>query len=299
MSSFAPPPLHSTPTQVRVQSASNTLKTSELHLLQNELRDNIVPNVEFDFFVKEVLKFSGHKYGTLVQSVRKEQLGSADDWSQHFAPIITSGGEPYIYDPLIKLVHWIQDQLREKLSWESATDLKFRNTWSKPLGGSEADRKPDITAVSGPQTPIPSGKTRYCLHSPASEDEEHKSELALRVRDAKQLTTQNRRSIPGPSKFPPINKNIVLPAIISLLKEWRLRAWQSVPTRHLHDPAELLLSNELLKHLAIRDGKSWIRGERSSTVVTSLYDDASTILDVLLSTRTMLYSLYIAIYYWQ
>ncbi|EUC54489.1 DEAD/DEAH-box helicase, partial [Rhizoctonia solani AG-3 Rhs1AP] len=90
------------------------------------------------------------------------------------------------------------------------------------------------------------------LHSPASEDEEHKSELALRVRDAKQLTTQNRRSIPGPSKFPPINKNIVLPAIISLLKEWRLRAWQSVPTRRLHDPAELLLSNELLKHLAIR-----------------------------------------------
>ncbi|CAE6390577.1 unnamed protein product, partial [Rhizoctonia solani] len=158
MTSFVPPPLHSTPTQVRVQSASNTLKTSELHLLQNELRDNIVPNVEFDFFVKEVLKFSGDKYGTLVQSVRKEQLGSAGDWSQLFAPIITSGGEPFIYDPLIKLVHWIQDQLREKLSWESATDLKFRNTWSKPLGGSEADRKPDITAVSGPQDSYPKWK---------------------------------------------------------------------------------------------------------------------------------------------
>ncbi|CAE6474389.1 hypothetical protein ACGC1H_006210 [Rhizoctonia solani] len=158
MSSFVPPPLHSTPTQVRVQTASNTLKTSELHLLQNELRDNIVPNVEFDFFVKEVLKFSGDKYETLVQSVREEQLGSVADWSQLFAPIIASGGEPFIYDPLVKLVHWIQDQLREKLSWESTTDLKFRNTWSKPLGGSEADRKPDITAVSGRQDSYPKWK---------------------------------------------------------------------------------------------------------------------------------------------
>ncbi|CAE6445808.1 unnamed protein product, partial [Rhizoctonia solani] len=153
MTSFVPPPLHSTPTQVRVQSASNTLKTSEL---QNELRDNIVPNVEFDLFVKEVLKFSGDKYGMLVQSVREEKLGSAADWSQLFAPIIASGGEPFIYDPLIKLVHWIQDQLREKLSWESSTDLKFRNTWS--LGGSEADQKPGITGVSGPQDSYPKWK---------------------------------------------------------------------------------------------------------------------------------------------
>ncbi|KAG8719510.1 hypothetical protein FRC11_003355 [Ceratobasidium sp. 423] len=90
------------------------------------------------------------------------------------------------------------------------------------------------------------------LHNPGADDEKHKSELALCVHDAKKVASQNRKMLPGPHKFPPVNKSIVLPAIISLLKEWRLQTWQSIPTRHSHDPAELLLSDELVKHLATR-----------------------------------------------
>ncbi|CAE6378080.1 unnamed protein product [Rhizoctonia solani] len=155
MSLSTPPPFHSTPTQVRVQTASNTLKTSELHLLQNELRDNVISDVDFEFFVREVLKFSDDKSDTLVQSIREGKVGSLDEWSNIFTPITASRGEPHIYDPLIKLVHWIQDQLRKELCWESTTDLKFHNTWSKPLEGSKAYRKPDITATGGPQAPYP------------------------------------------------------------------------------------------------------------------------------------------------
>ncbi|CAE6481567.1 unnamed protein product [Rhizoctonia solani] len=159
MASSVPSALcHSTPTQVRVQSASNTLKTSELHLLQNELRGNLVPSMDFKLFVHEVLKLPNDRYHTLVQSLQEDRFGSVHDWKRLLTHITSSGGEPYIYDPLIDLVHWIQDQLRTTLGWESTTNLRFHNTWSKALAGSQANRKPDITAASGSQHPQPKWK---------------------------------------------------------------------------------------------------------------------------------------------
>ncbi|KAH7325241.1 hypothetical protein B0J17DRAFT_633180 [Rhizoctonia solani] len=158
MASSVSPLYHSTPTQVRVQSASNTLKTSELHLLQHELRGNLAPNMDFKLFVHEVLKLSDDMYQTLAQSVREDRFGSVDNWKRLLTRITNSKGEPFIYDPLIDLVHWIQDQLRATLKWESTTNLRFHNTWSKALAGSQANRKPDITAVSGLQHSRPGWK---------------------------------------------------------------------------------------------------------------------------------------------
>ncbi|KAG8727489.1 hypothetical protein FRC11_013058 [Ceratobasidium sp. 423] len=86
-------------------------------------------------------------------------LGSASDWDRYFAAVSDAGGEPSIYDPLIQLVHWIQTQLAEKLQWRSGTNLRFRNTWSKALDGSSANRKPDITGVpDGPHSSYPDWK---------------------------------------------------------------------------------------------------------------------------------------------
>ncbi|KAJ1299361.1 hypothetical protein OPQ81_003772 [Rhizoctonia solani] len=140
--------LQSTPCQVRVQSASSTLKTSELHLLQAELRDNLVPNMDFQLFTQEVLKLSKDTYQTLMRSYWQGVLGSPKDWDRFIDALSAAGGEPFIYDPLLELVHWIQDQLEQQLKWKSATNLRFRNTWSRALAGSVATRKPDITGVS-------------------------------------------------------------------------------------------------------------------------------------------------------
>ncbi|KAJ1301877.1 hypothetical protein OPQ81_000717 [Rhizoctonia solani] len=148
MSAPIAPTLQSTPCQVRVQSASNTLKTSELHLLQAELRDNLVPNMDFQLFTQEVLKLSKDTYQTLMRSYWEGLLGPPKDWDHFLAALDAAGGEPFIYDPLIELVHWIQDQLGRQLQWKSATNLRFRKTWSRALAGSVATRKPDIIGVS-------------------------------------------------------------------------------------------------------------------------------------------------------
>ncbi|CAE6482935.1 unnamed protein product [Rhizoctonia solani] len=145
--SASPALCHNIPTQARVQSASNTLKTSELHLLRNELHGNLVSNMNFKLFVHEVLKLSNGMYRILVQLVQEGRFGSVDNWKRLLTHIANSGGEPFIYDPLIDLVHWIQDQLRGTLKWESTTNLKFHNTWSQALAGSQTNRNPDITAI--------------------------------------------------------------------------------------------------------------------------------------------------------
>lgn len=93
-------------------------------------------------------------------------------------------------------------------------------------------------------------------HNHDEDDRKHKSELALRVQEAKQLTARTRKPPAGPTvnskSYPALDKKIVLPIVFRLLKEWRLRTWQSVPTRKPHDPAKLFMSDEFLQCLCTR-----------------------------------------------
>ncbi|KAG9090386.1 hypothetical protein FS749_000597 [Ceratobasidium sp. UAMH 11750] len=94
------------------------------------------------------------------------------------------------------------------------------------------------------------------IHDP--DEQEHKLEVDRRVWEAKLQAKRARKNagLGGPratkQSYRPLDKDIMQPAIMTLLKEWRLSTWLKIPNHHPNDPPELFLSNHLLDHLCDR-----------------------------------------------
>lgn len=111
-----------------MQSASNTLKSSELHLLQAELEGNLLLDMDFQDFVRGPLKLLDETYNVLDRLLRNEQLGSPSDRGRLLDAVSAVEVETQMYKPLIELVHWIQTQLELRLGPQSVTNLSFCST---------------------------------------------------------------------------------------------------------------------------------------------------------------------------
>ncbi|KAG8737340.1 hypothetical protein FRC10_008298 [Ceratobasidium sp. 414] len=95
------------------------------------------------------------------------------------------------------------------------------------------------------------------IHDP--DEQLHEQEVSRRVQDAKAQArrTRKRAGLPaGPNtnkqSCQPLDKQIMVPAVRKLLKEWGTRTWQNIPNRHPNDPPELFLSNDYLEDLCNR-----------------------------------------------
>lgn len=124
---------------------SDTLKSSELHLLQAELEGSLVSDIDFQRFVCGPLKLREETYSNLIH----QQLGSLSNRRCLLGAVSAAKVETQMYGPLIELVRWIQTQLGLLLGLRSSTNLSFCSTWSRALEGSDTSRKPDITSVMG------------------------------------------------------------------------------------------------------------------------------------------------------
>ncbi|KAF8593735.1 hypothetical protein BDV93DRAFT_582504 [Ceratobasidium sp. AG-I] len=85
----------------------------------------------------------------------------------------------------------------------------------------------------------------------------HEWEVESRAQDSKERIAGVRRPLIGPrankNSYRALNKKFMIPVVLRMLREWRLRTWPTVTDRcGPYDPAEMFISDRLLEHLCKR-----------------------------------------------